>query len=84
MYETKKKKGTLNSSNVENELYNLLLTKFPKAIHHYESSLYPFDCDFYITELDLYIEYQGTWTHGDGKFHLPFDKNNPEHLKKSK
>ena len=26
--------------------------------------MYPFQCDFYIPEKDLYIEYQGSWTHG--------------------
>lgn len=25
---------------------------------------YPFTCDFYIPSLDLFIEYQGYWTHG--------------------
>ena len=30
----------------------------------YKSEKYPFACDFYIPEIDTYIEYQGSWTHG--------------------
>lgn len=32
--------------------------------------MYPFPCDFYISELDLYIEYQGFWTHGKHPFNI--------------
>jgi hypothetical protein len=46
--------------------------------NQYHSELYPFDCDFYIPELDLYIEYHGHWTHGDEAF----DKNNSKHIQK--
>ncbi len=46
-------------------------------ICQYRSELYPFNCDFYIKSLDLYIEYQGMWTHGPH----PFDKNNINDLK---
>ena len=31
----------------------------------YKSEKYPFNCDFYIPSLDLYIEFQGHWTHGN-------------------
>ena len=41
------------------------------------SELYPFECDFYIPELDLYIEYQGYKTHGKE----PYNPDNPEHIK---
>ena len=36
------------------------------------SDLYPFKCDFYIIDYDLYIEIQGTWMHGKH----PYNKNN--------
>lgn len=36
--------------------------------------MYPYCCDFYIPEKDLYIEYQGTWTHG----FIPYNKHNKE------
>ena len=37
----------------------------------YRSELYPFNCDFYIPSLDLYIECHFHWTHGG----RPFDEN---------
>jgi hypothetical protein len=54
-----------------------LLTKFNKddIERQYKSKLYPFACDFYIKSLDLYIEYNGNWTHGKESF----DKDNLEH-----
>ena len=47
----------------------------------YKSELYPFHCDFYIPELNLYIEYQGYWTHGWNlnKPYGPYDPSNLEH-----
>lgn len=77
-YQTKKQNNSFNRSNPEKRILQLLLEKFPDTISQYRSDVYPFNCDFYIPSKDLYIEYQGSWTHG-GK---PFDKNNPEDLKK--
>ena len=34
-------------------------------IRQYKSDLYPFACDFYIPSLDLYIECNYHWTHGN-------------------
>ena len=42
--------------------------------------MYPYNCDFYIPSLDIYIEYQGNWTHGDS----PFNSSNIEHQNKLK
>ena len=39
--------------------------------------MYPYNCDFYIKSLDLYIELQGTWVHGSE----PYNPENPEHIK---
>lgn len=85
-YNTKKKHNTFVRSKHEEKVYQLLLTKFNKddIIRQYRSDLYPFNCDFYIKSLDLYIEYNGTWTHGKdthGKIYGSFDKYNPEHIK---
>ena len=53
------KNGTLSSSKPENESYKLLKEKYPDAIHHYkDKNRYPFNCDFYIPSLDLFIECQ--------------------------
>lgn len=81
-YETKKRNGTLlnNQSKAEEQVYQLLLIKFPsKDIERqYRSNKFPFKCDFYIKSLDLYIEYNG------GQYHYkePFDKNNPQHIER--
>ena len=71
-YNTKKKNNSFNTSKIENKLELLLRELFPDLETQYKSILYPFNCDFYIPSLDLYIEYNGSWTHG-GCF---YDKNN--------
>lgn len=77
-YETKRKNGTFNASKPEDRCYALLKSIYHNAKHHYTSDVYPFECDMYVPELDLYIECHFFWTHG-GHF---FDKNNPEDLAK--
>ena len=62
-WETKKKNGTCNTSKDEKEILELLNRKFENVQKEYKSEAYPFSCDFYIPKLDLYIEYQGFWTH---------------------
>ena len=71
--DTKRKCHTLNTSKVEQLFREYLDNNFTNDFeYNYKSELYPFNCDFYIKSLDLYIEIQGSWTHGDH----PFDKNN--------
>ena len=65
---TKRKNGTFNTSKPEQEIKRLLEKKFPNVQYQYKSEKYPFNCDFYIPELDLYIEFQGIWTHGKHPF----------------
>ena len=76
--ETKRKNKTFNTSKLEEESYLLLKEKFPDIIRQYRNEIYPFNCDFYIPSLDLYIECNYHWTHGNH----PFDKNNIEDNKK--
>ena len=78
-YNTKKQNNTFNTSKPEESLYLKLLTKFKSddIIRQYKSPKYPYNCDFYIKSLDLYIELQGTWTHGSE----PYNHENPEHSK---
>lgn len=73
---TKKKNNTFSTSKAEKEIGSKLKDLYPDLKTQYKSDVYPFACDFYIPSLDLYIEYNGTWTHG-GHF---FDKNNQEDL----
>lgn len=69
---TKRKNKSFNLSKSERYMKELLLDIFPNMLYQYRSEKYPFNCDFYIPSLDLYIEYNGLWTHGG----RPFDKDN--------
>ena len=64
-YETKKKNNSFNISAKEDYLFVLLDKNFDNVIRQYKSEKYPFACDFYIPSFDLYIEYNGNWTHGN-------------------
>lgn len=63
-YETKIYNKTYGTSKDEEKIYSLLQQKYPSTIRQYKSDLYPYACDFYIPEIDTYIEYNGFWTHG--------------------
>lgn len=79
---TKRQNKTFNTSEQENKVAELLIKKYPNTIRQYRSEEYPFDCDFYIPEQNLYIETSFFWTHGkyNHKVYGPFDKTNTEHL----
>jgi len=62
-YNTMKNNGTFNKSKYEDQSYELLKEKYPDVIRQYKSELYPFNCDFYIPSLDLYIECQYSQFH---------------------
>lgn len=62
-YKTMIKNHTFGKSKEEDIIYQMLCEKFDKVERQYKSKLYPFPCDFYVHSLDLYIEYQGFWTH---------------------
>lgn len=66
---TKKKNHTFNTSKPEEELYEYIKKKFPSVERQYNKDpRYPWACDFYIKELDLFLELQGTWLHGKHPF----------------
>ena len=77
---TKKLHNTFNKSKQEEELYKTLLKEnVNKTIYRqYKDDRYPFYCDFYIVEDDLFIELNAHWTHGGHSF----DKNNEDDIKK--
>lgn len=76
-YNTKKSNHSFNTSKIE-ESFSIWLTENNiNFIRQYRSEEYPFACDFYFPDKDLYLEIQGTWTHG----HHPFDPNNEDDLK---
>lgn len=70
--ETKRLHGTFNTSNIEEQFEEYLTKNNIEHIRQYKSEKYPFRCDFYFPEHDLYIEVQASWTHGGH----PFDDTN--------
>ncbi len=64
--ESKKKNKSYGTSKPENKLYSMLIQKFgvSNVKRQYKSDVYPFACDFYVISLDMYIEFNGIWTHG--------------------
>ena len=68
VYNTKKKNNSFRNTKPEQEIYAVLSKKFNNIQREYKSKEYPFSCDFYIPDLDLYIEYNGYWTHGGKKY----------------
>lgn len=76
-YNTMKKNHTFNSSSTEEELFIYIKSKFPTVVRQYkDKERYPYFCDFYIPELDYFIELQGYYTHGKH----PFNPNSEEDL----
>ena len=73
-YSTRKKNNTFNSSKPEKDmLENLKIEYSGKTIlTHYKEKRYPYYCDFYIVEDDLFIELNAHWTHG-GRPYNPED-----------
>lgn len=67
------------SSKSEQLCYNLLKTKFNDIIRQKkDENKYPFFCDFYIKDIDTWIEYNGFMTHG---FH-EYDPNDNKDIEK--
>ena len=73
-YLTRKKNNTFNVSSNEIKLYEDLLKMYDsKTIckQYKDDKRYPFYCDFYVVEDDLFIELNAHWTHGG----RPYDPN---------
>ena len=73
-YSSRKQHNTFNSSAVEEEFANWLNENNIKFIRQYKSDVYPYPCDFYFPDKDLYFEINGNWTHGKH----PFNPKNPD------
>lgn len=74
--ETMKRNRTYGTSKAEEYIFTKLQTKFKEVFRQYKSNTYPFSCDFYIPEINLYIEYQGTWTHGGHPYNSKSETDN--------
>ena len=72
--ETKRKNKTFSTSKIEKQFEAYLKENNINYITQYKSELYPFRCDFYFPDNDLYLEVQGSWTHG----YRPFNPNNTD------
>ena len=73
-YQTRRKNHTFKSSQPEDDVYELIKTKYCDVIRQYKSPKYPWMCDFYIPQIDTYVEYNGCWTHNGH----PFDATSNE------
>lgn len=81
-FETRRKNGNLNSSEPEKSCKKKLIEMYGEncVIAQHHTVKYPFNCDFYIKTLDLYIECDFFWSHGDHAF----DVNNDRDIEKVK
>ena len=66
--------NTFSTSKIEVDFKRWLDKNNIKYIYQYRSEKYPFNCDFYFPDRDMYFEINGNWTHG---FH-PYDPDSPE------
>ena len=53
-----------NRSKLEIEFAKLCKKKDIIYVEEYSDSRYPFPCDFYLPDLDYFIEIHGSWVHG--------------------
>jgi hypothetical protein len=77
VYLTKKKNNSFHTSKPEEKVFELLKEKYGNVIRQYKNFRYPFCCDFYIPEKDLFIELNLFWSHGKKPF-----ENTKEDLEK--
>lgn len=75
---TKRKNQTFNTSKDEEIIFLILMEKFKNVKRQYSDERYKFACDFYIEDIDLFIEYQGFPSHN----YEPFDELNESHIQK--
>ena len=76
IYQTKKQNKTFNSSSIEKQFESYLKENKINYKTQYKSEVYPFNCDFYFPDSDLYLEINAHWTHGGH----PFDSTNKDDL----
>ena len=63
-YLSMKQNGNFVTSKLERCLRKYLIENNINFKEQYKSELYPFKCDFYLVDYNLYIEIQGHWHHG--------------------
>lgn len=60
---TKRKNHTFNTSSTEDKIYNILSQQYEVQRNWNKDKRYPWMVDFYIKEIDLFIECNFHWTH---------------------
>lgn len=80
-YLTKKKNHSFGPQSLSESICYLYLSLcYPDTIRQYrDNDKYPYNCDFYIPSLDLFVEFQGYYTHGFHPFN-PHDINDQNRL----
>lgn len=63
VYETMVENSTMQKSKAEDEFVDLIENAGYKVVRHYKTKEYPYNCDIYIPDYDLYIEYNGSQFH---------------------
>lgn len=76
IFDIKKRNGTTNTSRPEQQIRQLLNKTFTDVYYQYKSEKYPYNCDFYVKDIDTYIELNFHWTHG----HRPYDNKSKDCL----
>lgn len=79
MIATRKRNGTLSTSGSEQQFLEMLYDKFGEENVEYQyksDPRYPFNCDFYVSSLDLFIELNASQFHNRHWF----DENDPNDL----
>lgn len=61
--ETKKQHNYYTTSKLEEDFELFLIEHHISYKHNYKTEQYPFKCDFYLDELDIYIEINNFWVH---------------------
>lgn len=69
--------NTWSTSKPEEKLYLYIKERFPSLKRQYkDKERYPYFCDFYIPELDLFLELNGMWTHGKHPYNMNLEEDN--------
>ena len=68
--QTMRKNFTYNKSKQEDKAYEMLCYAFGKdnIERQFKTNVYPYACDFYVKSLNVYLEFNGSWTHGTHAF----------------
>lgn len=61
----RKRHTTIRKIATELKCLEFLRSKFNEVEHNYRSTLYPWKCDFYIVDIDTYVELNVFWVHND-------------------